>query len=46
MEAYKQTDICKSMLANSHFESITTGDFGVLENPTLVTRGSTQVAAA
>ncbi len=46
MEAYKQTDIYNGMLANPHFENTTSTDFGVLENPTLVTRGSARVSAA
>ena len=46
MEACKQTDFYNGMLANPHFENITSTDFGVLENSTLVTRGSVQVSAA
>jgi heme-degrading monooxygenase HmoA len=45
MEDYTGTDLYKGMLANSHFDDITVRDFAVLENPTRVTRGTTEVAA-
>lgn len=46
MEAYKQTDIYKGMLASPHFEGFAVSDFGVLENATQVTRGAAQASAA
>jgi hypothetical protein len=45
MEAYKQTDIYKGMLANPHFENVTVTDFAVVESATRVTRGPAQAAA-
>ena len=45
MEAYKQTDIYKGMLANPHFENVTVTDFAVVENATRVTRGHVEVTA-
>jgi quinol monooxygenase YgiN len=45
MEAYRETDIYKGMLANPHFENIKAYDFAILESPTRVTRGPTEVFA-
>ena len=45
MEAYKQTDIYKGMLANPHFGRVIVKDFAVLESPTRITRGLAAVAA-
>jgi heme-degrading monooxygenase HmoA len=43
MEDYIETDLYKGMLANPHFDNITVKDFAVLENPTRVTRGTSEV---
>jgi hypothetical protein len=43
MEAYRETDIYKGMLANPHFESIKAYDFAILESPTRVTRGPAEI---
>lgn len=40
MEAYKETDIYKGMVANPYFGGLTVRDFAVLEEPTRITRGS------
>ena len=45
MEAYRETDIYKGMLANPHFENIKAYDFAILESPTRVTRGPAEVFA-
>jgi hypothetical protein len=44
MEEYIETDLLKGILANPHFDNITVKDFAVLENPTRVTRGTSEVA--
>ena len=44
MEDYIETDLYKGMLVNPHFDNITVKDFAVLENPTRVTRGTSEVA--
>ena len=44
MEDYIETDLYKGMLANPHFDNITVKDFAVFENPTRVTRGTSEVA--
>jgi hypothetical protein len=43
-EDYAVTDLYKGMLANPHFDDITVRDFAVLENPTRVTRGTSEIA--
>ncbi|MGF1470357.1 MAG: YdhR family protein [Rubrobacteraceae bacterium] len=45
MENYKQTDIYKGVEANPHFENLSVKDFGVMEEPTRITRGLAGVAA-
>ena len=45
MEDYKETDLYKGMLANPHFDDVTVRNFAVLENPTRITRGASEVAA-
>ena len=44
MEDYTRTDLYKGILANPHFDNITVKDFAVLEDPTRVTRGTSEVA--
>jgi hypothetical protein len=45
MEAYKQSDIYKGMLANPYFKDVSVRDFAVLEGPTRITRGVAAEAA-
>jgi hypothetical protein len=45
MEAYKETDIYKGMLANPRFEGVEVTDFAVVESATRVTRGPVALAA-
>jgi hypothetical protein len=42
MEAYKESDIYKGMMANPHFKDVTVKDFAVLEEPTRITRGKAE----
>jgi heme-degrading monooxygenase HmoA len=44
MEAYKETDIYKGMMANPYFKDFAVKDFAVLEGPTRITRGKAEVA--
>src|SRR4028118_2328990 len=44
MEDYAVTDLYKGILANPHFDKVTVKDFAVLEDPTRVTRGTSEVA--
>ncbi len=44
MEAYKETEIYKGMLADPHLEDFTVKDFAVLEGPTRATRGLEEAA--
>ena len=44
MEDYTRTDLYKGILANPHFDKVTVKDFAVLEDPTRVTRGTSEVA--
>ena len=44
MEAYKETEIYKGMLADPHFEDFKVKDFAVLEGPTRATRGLEKAA--
>ena len=37
MEAYKESDIYKGMVANPYFKDFTVKDFAVLEGPTRIT---------
>ena len=46
MEAYKETDIYKGLLANPYFTNVSVKDFAVLEGPTRITRGLEKEAAA
>ncbi len=39
MEAYKETDIYRGLMANPHFGGVSVRDFAVLEGPTRLTRG-------
>jgi hypothetical protein len=39
MEAYKEGDVYKGMLANPYLKDATARDFAVLEVPSRVTRG-------
>jgi heme-degrading monooxygenase HmoA len=39
MEAYKESEIYKGMMANPYFKDVTVKDFAVLEGPTRITRG-------
>jgi heme-degrading monooxygenase HmoA len=43
MEAYKESDIYKGMVANPHLKGVTVRDFAVLEAPTRITRGLAEV---
>ena len=44
MEAYEKTDIFKGLGANPHFENVRVKDFAVLEAPTHITGGLSEVA--
>jgi heme-degrading monooxygenase HmoA len=44
MEAYKETDIYKGMMANPYFKDFSVKDFAVLEGPTRITRGTAEAA--
>ena len=41
---YTRTDLYKGILANPHFDKVTVKNFAVLEDPTRVTRGTSEVA--
>jgi len=44
IEDYTKTDLYKGILVNPHFDKVTVKDFAVLEDPTRVTRGTSEVA--
>ena len=43
METYKESDIDKGMVANPNLKDFTVMDFAVLEAPTRITRGPSEV---
>jgi heme-degrading monooxygenase HmoA len=43
MEAYKESDLYKWMVANPYVKDVTVKDFAVLEGPTRITRGPAEV---
>jgi hypothetical protein len=45
MEEFSKSELFASVATNPRFASITSADFRVLEDPTRVTRGLTEVAA-
>jgi hypothetical protein len=46
MQAFLQSELCRSIMTNPHFTNITSSDFAQLEGPTQVTRGSALAAVA
>ncbi len=44
MEAYKETDVYKGLVANPYFKDVTVRDFAVLEGPTRITHGMAEAA--
>jgi heme-degrading monooxygenase HmoA len=45
MEAYKEGEIYKGMLANPYLKNVSARDFAVFEGPSRVTRGMVEAAA-
>lgn len=45
MEAYKEGEIYKGMLANPYLKDVTARDFAIFEGPSRVTRGMVEAAA-